>query len=73
MKNRADPRCRICTEYEETIDHLITERPKLAPNKYLCRHNRAAQYFHLKICKHYGAQHTEKWYEHQPEATVSRS
>ena len=23
MKNRADPGCRICTQYEEAIDHLI--------------------------------------------------
>ena len=40
MKNRADPRCRICTQYEETIDHLISGCPTLAPNEYLNRHIR---------------------------------
>ena len=30
MKN-GDPRCRICTQYEETIDHLISGCPTLAP------------------------------------------
>ena len=68
MKNGADPRCRICTQYEETIDHLISGRPTLAQNKYLNRHNRVAQYLYWKISKHYGAQHDENWYEHQPEA-----
>ena len=70
MKNGADPRCRICTQYEETIDHLISGCPTLAPHEYLNRHNRVVHYFHQKICKRYGAQHAENWYEHQPEAVT---
>ena len=38
MKNRADPRYRIYFQYEETIDHLISGCPTLAPNEYLDRH-----------------------------------
>ena len=34
-----DPRCRICNQYEENIDHLISRSPTLAPNEYLNRHN----------------------------------
>ena len=68
MKNGADPRCFICTEYQETIDYLISRFTTLAPNKYLNRHNRVVQYFHWKICKHYEAQHAENWYENKPEA-----
>ena len=60
----------ICTQPEETIDHLISGCPTLAPNEYLNRHNRVTQYFHQRICKHYGAQHAEDWYEHQPEAVT---
>ena len=70
MKNGADPRCRICTQYEETIVHLISGCPTLAPNEYLYRHNRVAQYLHWKICKLYGAQHTKNWDEHQPEVVT---
>ena len=44
MKNRTDPRCCICTQYEETIDHLLSGCPTLTPNEYLNRHNRVAQY-----------------------------
>ena len=62
MKSGADPRCRICTQYDKTIDHLISGCTTLAPNEYLNRHNRAAQYLHWKICKHYRAQHAENWH-----------
>ena len=70
MKNGAKPRCRICTRYEETVDHLISDCPTLTPNECLNRHNRVAQYLHYKICKHYGAQHAENWYEHRPVAVT---
>ena len=63
MKNGSDPRCRMCTHNEGTIDHLISGYPTLAPNEYLNKHNRVAQYLHWKICKHYGAQNAENWYE----------
>ena len=55
-KNGADPRCCICTQYEETMDHLTFWCPTLLPNEYLNRHNRVAQYLHWKICKHYRIQ-----------------
>ena len=70
MKCGADSRCRICTQYGETIDHLILGYPTLALNEYLNRHNRVAQYLHWKIYKHDGAQHAENWYEYQPEAVT---
>ena len=68
IKNGADPRCGICTQYDETIDHLISGCPILAPNEYLNRHNRVAKYIHWKICKHYGTQQAYNWYE--PEAVT---
>ena len=67
MKNRADPRCYTCTQYEETIDHLISDCPTLAPNEYLNRYNKVIQYLHWKICKRYGAQNVKNWYNHQRE------
>ena len=70
IKNGADPRCHICTQYGKTIDHLISGYPTLAPNEYLNRHTRVAQYLLWKICKYYGAQHAENWYEHHPEAVT---
>ena len=70
MKNGADPRCHICTQYDKTISHLISGCPTLAPNEYLNRYNRVVQYLHWKISKYYRAQHAENQYEHPPEAVT---
>ena len=70
MKNRADRKCRICTQYEETIDQQISGCLILAPNEYLNSYNRVPQYLNWKICNHYGAQHAKNWYEHKPEAVT---
>ena len=43
MKNRVDPRFHICTQYEKTIDHLISRWSALVPHEYLIRHDRVAQ------------------------------
>ena len=70
MKNGEDPRFHICTQYEETIGHLISRCPTLVLNEYLNRHNIVAENIHWKICKHYGAKYAENWYQHQPEAVT---
>ena len=51
----------------ETIDHIISGCPVLAPKEYKLRHDRVGQYIHWVICKQHGAQHTTHWYEHHPE------
>ena len=70
MKNGADPRCRLCTQYEESIDHLISGCPTLAPSECINRNSGVAKYLHWKICKYFGTQHAENWYEHQLEAVT---
>ena len=57
---------------KKNMDNLISECPTLASSEYLNRLNRVAQYLHCEICKHYGAQHAEDWYEHQLEAVTDR-
>ena len=61
MKNGVDPRFHICTQYEETIDHLISRWPAIVPNEYLIRHDRVAQNIYWKISKHSGAYNAENW------------
>ena len=40
LENGADPKCRICDKHIETIDHLASGCPILAPTEYLNRHDR---------------------------------
>ncbi|KAF7218105.1 putative LOC107393841-like protein [Nothobranchius furzeri] len=66
MKDGTDPMCRMCSQYEETIDHIVSGCPTLARTEYIHRHDRAASYIHWKICKHFHLPAADKWYEHQP-------
>lgn len=70
IKNGTKPNCRLCDKFAETVDHIISGCPILAPNEYQNRHDRVAQYLHWKICQHYGAKHANHWYEHKPEPVV---
>ena len=70
MKAGGNASCRYCHSYQETIDHLCSGCPILARTEYLTRHNKVAQHVHWKICKHYGLESSDKWYEHQTPPVV---
>ena len=66
IKAGTDPLCKVCGQYDETIDHILSGCPELAKAEYIYRHNKVAKYIHWKICKFYNIETNEKWYEHQP-------
>ena len=51
IKNGANPKCRLCNEYNETIDHIVSGCPVLAKLEFMQRHDQAASYMHWKVCK----------------------
>jgi hypothetical protein len=40
LKEEIESRCRLCKEYEKTIDHLTSGCPILAKNEYVIRHDK---------------------------------
>ena len=70
LKNRADPICQLCTHSEETIDHMISECPRIVNTEYLQQHNQVAKCIQCTLCKHFEIPPTEKWYEHTPKPVV---
>ena len=42
-KSQADPKCRIYKQGNETISHIISACPKLAPKEYKRRHDNVAR------------------------------
>ena len=46
IKDNANPMCRMCNKYEETVDHIVSGHPKLALTEYIHRHDKAAAYLH---------------------------
>ena len=58
----------MCTEADETVNHLVAGCQKLAASEYLQRHNKVAAALHLEICRHYSIPTPEQqpWL-HKPE------
>ena len=66
-KPDVDPKCRLCGRFDYTIDHLVSGCPELAKTEYIHHHhNKAAAHMHWKICKEFGIEVKERWYEHEP-------
>ena len=72
LKDGTDPMCRICGQFQETADHLVSGCPELAKTEYIQRHNKAAAYLRWTIRKHYNVKVQDKHYEHEP-ATVTEN
>jgi hypothetical protein len=65
-KQEIESRCRLCKQYEETIDHLISGFPTLAKSEYIIRHDKVCTHLHYSICKKLGIETAENWYSHIP-------
>ena len=70
LENGADPKCRVCDKHTETIDHLVSGCPMLAPTEYLNWHDRLGQYIHWRLCKNFCLPHERNWWEHKPPKVI---
>ena len=68
-KTSNDDTCRACKSKPETIHHVISGCPILAPTKYTQRHDNVCRYIHLLLSEKYTFTEpkTTKWYEYDPE------
>ena len=46
LTEETERKCRLCKQYEETIDHLTSGCPILAKNEYLMRHDKVCTHLH---------------------------
>ena len=69
LNTETDSKCRLCQQFDETIDHTISACPLLAKEQYIKRHDRVCAQLHFNICKETGVQLDKKhWYEHVPKS-----
>ena len=69
LNTETDNKCRVCQQYDEIIDHIISAWPILAKEQYIKRHDRVCAQLHFNICKETGVQLDKKqWYEHVPKS-----
>ena len=52
--SQEDASCRMCRSKDETVNHLLSECPKLAQVEYKRRHDNVAKGIHWDLCKQYG-------------------
>ena len=64
--------CRICGQFQETIDHIVAGCPQLAKAEYLHRHNKAATYLNWNICNEMNIDTNEKWCKHEPQTVTEK-
>ena len=65
-KTSQTPLCRLCGESTETVWHIVSGCKKLAQNAYRKRHDKVALRVHWEMCRKYGIDCNDKWYDHQP-------
>ena len=57
---------RLCGDWDETINHIISECSKLAQKEYKTRHDWIGKVNHWDMCKKFKFDHTKKKYMHNP-------
>jgi hypothetical protein len=69
LNTETDSKSRLCQQFDEKIDHIISACPILAKEQYIKRHDRVCAQLHFHICKETGVQMDKKhWYEHVPKS-----
>ena len=48
---KMESKCRICSQYEETVDHIVSGCEVLAKTEYISRHDKAAAYLHWNMSR----------------------
>ena len=64
-----DSKCRLCQQFDETIDHIISACPILAKEQYIKRYDSVCAQLYLNIFKEKGILLDKKhWFEHVPKS-----
>ena len=65
-KTQQNSKCTLCSDRDETINHIISECSKLAQKEYKTRRDWVGKVIHWEMCKKFKFDHTNKRYMHNP-------
>ena len=65
-KMQQNSKCTLCSDRDETINHIMSECRKLAQKEYKARHDWVGKVIHWEMCRKFQFDHTNKWYMHNP-------
>jgi hypothetical protein len=60
LNTETDNKCRLCHQFDVTIDHIISACPILAKEQYIKRHDRVSAQLHFNIRKETGVKLDKK-------------
>ena len=69
-KQNLSPLCRMCSEIDESMGHLVGECSKLPQAEYKHRHDNVARMIHWNITHSYSLDVSSKWYQHKPKGVI---
>ena len=59
-KTQQNSKYRLCSERDETINHIISESSKLVQKEYKARHDWVDKVIHWEMCKKFKFDHVNK-------------
>ena len=69
LNTETDSKCRLCQQFEETIDHIISPCPILTKEQHINTDDRVCAQLHFNICKDTEVQlYYKHWHEHMTES-----
>ena len=57
----------MCSQHEETVEHIVSGCEVSGKTEYIYRHDKAAACLHWNICQDHDIEVIDKWYEHKPD------
>jgi hypothetical protein len=69
LRTETDSKCRLCKQFDETVEHIISACPILSKEQYVKRHDRVRAQLHFNVCKVIGVKlDNEEWCDHLPKS-----
>ena len=65
-KTHHNSKCRLWSDGDKTVNHIISESSKLAQKEFKTRHYWVGKVIHWEMCKKFKFDYTNKWYMHNP-------
>ena len=69
-KTQQNSKCKLCSDRDKTINHLISRCSKFAQKEYKTRHDWVGKVIHWEMCKKFKFDHTNKCYMHNPASVL---
>jgi hypothetical protein len=69
LQTETESNCRLCQQFDETVEHIISVCIILKQEQYIKRHDRVCAQLRLNMCKEIRVKlDNEHWYEHVPKS-----